>query len=151
MSQGLYHDKSCALNWFQSHGPPTCSSKHDILETQKILEWFHMSSWENLIAVTGCFLKCEKSKYEIAVVSDEKMIWETKWISEVFIQPSSSSREEVIEYLSYDLGDIIGDLGGYLGLFLGWSLLSVTLYIPRILCKIWSNMKVLLNDKNCDI
>ena len=137
-------------SWTTNNVGPTCSSKHDILETQKILEWFQISSWENLTAVTGCFLKCQKSKYEIAVESDKKILWEIEWISEIVIQPSSSSREEVIEYLSYDLGDIIGDLGGYLGLFLGWSLLSVTLYIPRISTKVWSTIKVLSNDTNSE-
>jgi hypothetical protein len=142
----IMKEVGCSLNWFQNHGDPTCSSKLDILETQTILEWFQMSSWENLTAITGCFLKCEKSTYEMTVVSNQKVIWETEWISEVFIQPSSSSREEIIEYLSYDLGDIVGDLGGYLGLFLGWSLLSVTLYIPKISSKMWSTIKALAKD-----
>ena len=30
------------------------------------------------------------------------------------------------EYLAYDLNDLVGSVGGYLGLFLGWSLLGVT-------------------------
>ena len=47
---------------------------------------------------------------------------------------------KVTEYLSYDLGDVQGDLGGYLGLCLGWSLLSMTLNIPIIVRKIWSTI-----------
>ena len=54
-------------------------------------------------------------------------------MSEVFILPNGAFEEENIEYLVYDVGDMLGDLGGYLGLFLGWSLLSVSLYV-------WYNM-----------
>jgi hypothetical protein len=60
----------------------------------------------------------------------KKNNWNVHWISEVFQQPSTSSMEEVIEYLSYDLGD----LGGYLG----WSLLSVALFIATLVSKIRS-------------
>ena len=57
-------------------------------------------------------------KYSITMVSDEKIHWKNDWVSEVYIQSGSAKREEVLEYLSYDQGDIIGDLGGYIGLFL---------------------------------
>ena len=69
---------------------------------------------------------------------DQKISWEKKWISEVYIQAGSTSREEDIEHLAYDLGDIIADLGGYLGLFLGWSLLSMTFYFAQLLRNILS-------------
>jgi hypothetical protein len=128
----IIHKVGCSLNFFKHHGHPNCSSK-DVLKTQQILEWIQISSFKNLTSTTGCFLKCKKTKYEMSILSDEKILWSTEWISEVFIQP--------IEYLSYDLGGIIGDLGGHLGLFLGWSLLSITLYIGTLLRKIGSNIK----------
>ena len=30
-----------------------------------------------------------------------------------------------VEYLVYDLSDLTGDIGGFLGLFLGWSCYSI--------------------------
>ena len=123
----------CALNWFQPIGQPTCSSKHELLKTQEVLEWIQISSLANISHVTGRFLKCKTNKYSVVTIKDEEKTWATDWISEVYIQPNSAPRQELLEYLSYDLGDLLGDLGGYLGLFLGWSLLSLTLYIPTIL------------------
>ena len=61
-------------------------------------------------------------------------------MSEVFIQKRGPFEEENIEYPVYDVGDMLGDLGGYLGLFLGWSLLSVSLYIPIVTKKVWYTM-----------
>ena len=54
----------------------------------------------------------------------KKIDWETKWISEVYIQPKSSVVEYSIEYYSFDTNDLISSVGGNLGLFLGVSILS---------------------------
>ena len=50
----------------------------------------------------------------------------------MFIFPKSSIVEYSQEYYSYDINDIIGDIGGYLGLFLGWSLVSFFDAVPAI-------------------
>ena len=42
------------------------------------------------------------------------------------------------EYYTYEVTDLLGDVGGYLGLFLGWSLVEITLNsfdIIVIFCK----------------
>ena len=70
-------------------------------------------------------------EYDVSEISNEKIVWETDWISEVYINTNSAKEVQVIEFISYDLWNMIGDLGGYLGLFLGWSLLSVLFYFPE--------------------
>ena len=125
----------CSLNWFQTSAYQTCFSKDEIRKTQDVFDWIESSSWKNVTYITGCFPKCESLKYDVSVVSEEKTFWEKNWISEVFIQTNSANREVVIEYISYDLGDMMGDLGGYLGLFLGWSLLSMIFYFQELIKK----------------
>ena len=56
---------------------------------------------------------------------DTELYWERDWLSEVYIQAKTSSVTQTTEYFVYDSSDLIGDIGGYLGLFLGWSLLSI--------------------------
>ena len=41
-----------------------------------------------------------------------------------FLTESTTMRVEE-ELLMYDLGDLVADMGGYLGLFLGFSILTV--------------------------
>ena len=43
--------------------------------------------------------------------------------------------EELREYLAYDLNDLVGSVGGYLGLFLGWSLLGLTIQVSVFILK----------------
>ena len=56
------------------------------------------------------------------------------------MEPKYSSYEESVEYLTYDIGDMVGDVGGYLGLFLGWSILSMIGAIPPFLNKLASKL-----------
>ena len=60
----------------------------------------------------------------------ENVDWRRNWISSFFIRPDCPSHEKSVEYLSYDLQDLVGDVGGYLGLFLGWSLMSICAQAP---------------------
>ena len=119
----------CSLNWFENDDYPVCSTKEEIERNQNLHAFIGKASWENLSDVTGCRKKCTTIKYETTIASNEDIHWTRLWISEVFIQPAGDLKEEVIEYLTYDFMDMLGDVGGYLGLFLGWSLLSMGLYV----------------------
>ena len=63
----------------------------------------------------------------------ENTDWMQDWTSEVHIEAATGGVIERREYLTYDITDLIADLGGYLGLFLGWSLLGITVYFSNVL------------------
>ena len=46
-------------------------------------------------------------------------------MSAVFLQPRSSVLEYLEEFYNFDFQDLVSSIGGYLGLFLGWSVLSI--------------------------
>ena len=77
--------------------------------------------------------------------SKKNIGWNKNWTSEVFIEPSDDV-EESREYYVYDLNDLVGSVGGYLGLFLGWSLLGVTAQLSVFLLeyfrKFYVNMTI---------
>ena len=56
---------------------------------------------------------------------EDKLTWDVNHISEVFLTMRGSTVEEITEYISYDVGDMFGDVGGYVGMLLVWSLLSI--------------------------
>ena len=51
--------------------------------------------------------------------------WKKDWMSEVYFQ-SNEIKEVIKEYYTYEFSDLVGDVGGFLGLFLGWSLLGLS-------------------------
>ena len=68
------------------------------------------------------------------------MPWKKEWISEVYVQAINEVKI-TNDYLSYDLSDLIGDVGGYLGLFLGWSLLGISVFLINVFKKMLSKVK----------
>ena len=54
------------------------------------------------------------------------MTWKTNYSSQVFLEPRSNVVEIASEYYEFDTNDLISSVEGNLGLFLGWSLLSIT-------------------------
>ena len=73
-------------------------------------------------------------QYKVGVVDKiENTDWIQDWVSEIHIEANQEGIVERREYLTYDVTDLIADLGGYLGLLLGWSLLGISLYISNLL------------------
>ena len=74
---------------------------------------------------SGCYTKCKVRIYSYNIKENSITNNSKKWISEIFIQPKSSVVEYLEEYYNFDFQDLISSIGGYLGLFLGWSVLSL--------------------------
>ena len=129
--QNYLEEKSeCRIDWFSKNPVDTKCRKTSFIHYFKLLIWARKSPWKTLSTESGCVPKCEILQYTFAVKSAENVDWQRKWISSFFLEPDSPSYEESVEYLSYDLQDLVGDVGGYLGLFLGWSLMSILAQAP---------------------
>ena len=87
---------------------------------------------------SGCYPKCKHTTYTLEVYEKTKD-GNSNWTSEVFIQPKSSEVKFSKEYYSFGSNDLISNIGGNLGLFLGWSLLTFFEAISILL--IISNLK----------
>ena len=51
-------------------------------------------------------------------------------------EPKTNMNERREEYYTYDIGDLLGDIGGYLGLWLGWSVLTFFKEMPIMAVKV---------------
>ena len=51
--------------------------------------------------------------------------WQKDWISEIYIEAGSDWEDIKTEYYTYEVTDLLGDVRGFMGMFLGWSLLGI--------------------------
>ena len=109
-------------------------------EYMKLLIRIKQSRITEIQEETGCYPKCKIVHYSYDI-EQKDLNWPTKWTAEVFIQPKSSIVEKTKEYYSFDSNDLISSIGGNLGLFLGWSLLSVVQTIGLFVCICKDKMK----------
>ena len=138
--QYIFTDVGCSLNWFANFSFPPCTSRQQIHQLMKHFKRAKRMSMPKLSRIYGCYSKCSKRHFTLLEVKETDLLWETDWVSEVFIGLGSTTFEQRFEYYIYDLvkrsykrilfinfiqGDLLGDIGGYLGMFLGWSCLSV--------------------------
>ena len=94
------------------------------LEYMELLTRIKQSRITDIQEETGCYQKCRIFQYSYEI-EQKNLNWAAKWTAEVFIQPKSSILEKTQEYYSFGINDLISNIGGTLGLFLGWSLLTV--------------------------
>ena len=125
-----------------------CSS-NTLVKLNDTLNELKYSTKMDIIAKTGCKPKCNIQKYDFQLTNDEDIINIRKdWISSFYLSTKTTTNPKSVETYSYDeqvniiiqinecqilscvLQDLIGAIGGYLGLFLGWSALSLVTAAP---------------------
>ena len=119
----------------------TCSTEN-FLEYFKLLIRIKQSGLSDVIQESGCHPKCKVSQYSYQTIY-KKTNWTSNWTAEVYVQPKSSITEYSVEYYTFDGSDLIGNIGGNLGLFLGWSLLTFVEALTFVLfmCKMTNRKK----------
>ena len=99
--------------------------------------------------ITGCLPKCTSNKYSFTLSKEEdSTLWRKDWISSFYLSSKTTRETTVEQKYSYDeqvskiichnpepdndlpFQDLIGAVGGYLGLFLGWSVMSIVTAAP---------------------
>ena len=104
---------------------------HPLLDKyQELLQFIKHDSTTNIAEVTGCSPKCELTTYKFIEDGEKKLHNETKWVSSLFLLPQAAAVKNIVERYQYTISDLLADFGSYIGLFLGWSLLSMSKDIP---------------------
>ena len=84
-------------------------------------------------SLTGCLASCNKDEFQ-AELSEMQVEEEDTWGGwgvtdkrslKVFVHFLNGRYEEKEQYIIYDSNSMIADIGGYMGLLLGYSLLSI--------------------------
>ena len=133
----------------------------NLMKLFNILLWIKKVSWQDLSKTTGCISKCFIKKYQFELLSSESVKWSKDWISSFYLSAETTNHEVAIESYSYDVQvqfeskifhtlskmcqDLIGGIGGYLGLFLGWSCSSIITTLPAWIHYGYKLLKELFN------
>ena len=128
---------NCKIDWRNVTTDPTfCPLDFNLNAYHNTLMNLQTASVANVTKTTGCLPKCKYTKYEFEMLTSENVNWKTDWISSFYIGPKSQSYISVKEYYQFGNEDLLADFGSYLGLFLGWSVLSISREIPVWLMKL---------------
>ena len=110
---------NCSFPWIENHSLPKCESKQDL------------ATLINLITSGNETVASEYKKMDCSVPNCVKIHWEAfnsknhdeKFKIELYFETWDVST--ISEYRLYGMTNFLSDFGGYLGLLLGYSLLSV--------------------------
>ena len=119
-----------------------CRTKSQLLALANMTRIFEEADGNEIYEMTGCLSPCEKDRYSVSVGSQKQVNTRTKYERcqlhfDFIMQESSYQLEE--QYHIYDGVSFIADIGGYMGLLLGSSLLGIYLamenFLRRLCCK----------------
>ena len=88
------------------------------------LTWTQNVAIEKVQEESGCLPRCTFTKYQFVQSSQVEVVWSRAWVSSFYLD-TGTSYQEVTESYRYNAETVMGDFGSYLGLFLGWSILSL--------------------------
>ena len=117
-----------------------CNNKSQLEGLADITRIFRNSDGNEIYGMTGCLSACEKDEYALLVDPTEKVINEVRSTSceyHVKFQITQPSFEEKEQYVIYDIDSFFADIGGYMGLLLGCSLMSLYSELEALLKKLF--------------
>ena len=113
----------CRSAWDPWSDASNCTTAQQILDSNKIYveELDYFSKLENLVDKTGCLPPCRFAQYTL---SAQPLKFKENY-TKVFIKFSSSNANKRTEILLFPPESLFSELGGALGLLLGFSVLMV--------------------------
>jgi len=116
------------LDWFSKspiNGVAPCSRVEDITSYQNALSKALLARWLKLSEMTGCMPLCAVRSFTFVEKTSEDADWARNWSSAFYLDVKTSSYIHQTEFYAYDVGELASGLGGFMGIFLGWSFLSM--------------------------
>ena len=123
----------CKADWISASADQNmkaCSQSTEIQKYKEIMINLKEKTFGQLSKITKCFPKCSTTAYSFYLKEEKEENWTRNWTSAFFLHSSSSSPLRSSEYITFDSHQLMSDIGGYLGLFLGWSILHMGLEMP---------------------
>ena len=107
---------------------PLCSTKAQLLQLEKLYIILSGSADNDVYDMTGCLSSCEKDIYSIVAEPQRELKRDRPRKCEEFyllLRITDRSFENRKQYIIYDTDSFVADVGGYMGLLLGCSIMSL--------------------------
>ena len=117
----------------------TCNSGSQLLKLSKIFEALKHADDKFIYENTGCLASCERYEYQGFEYHRNDALWLPCQGGNVScnlsIRPEMNDRtyDEKRQYVVYDFNSFIADVGGFVGLLLGFSTLSLYKELQKLL------------------
>ena len=119
-----------------------CHTKSQLHKLANITKIFQLANENEIYEMTGCLSSCEKDHFIISADPIKKEINGGNWKNceyHVRFTILDRSYEEEEQYVIYDTDSFFADVGGYMGLLLGSSLISLyyelEVLVKKLLCR----------------
>ena len=142
----------CQLPWYdKSKNLPRCKESNQYKEFLKSYNWHASLDDASIAKFTGCLPSCRRNEFKMKVFQEFSVppIHGQTYFACMFFYPSGAYIEKSY-YYTYDFGDYVGDVGGYMGLLLGCSLLGFYDWFKRIYRKMLRRMRKKYRDGKKD-
>ena len=143
IAQFIEEQMGCSVNILGSQYStrPKCSTKEDMLSMANISKFIEEANGNDIYDMTGCLSPCEKDEYKLSADDVKKIpVYSSEEACELHLQfrMVDSSYKEEEQYILYEVDSFFADVGGYMGLLLGSSLLSLYMamesFMKKLLC-----------------
>ena len=101
----------------------TCDNVTQLQSLSEYSYQFQEADANTIYKISGCLSSCEKDEYHIE--STYKSSTKSPQDTRIEFRIMDSSYQELEQYLLYDSDSFIADVGGFMGLLLGFSVLSI--------------------------
>ena len=128
--------------WKDDQEHPPCLTIDDFQVYKGEMDWILKAKPSDIIAKTRCFPKCKIREFVFTTTSKSKVSEGAAWHGEFQLGVKLSSYEDYEEYFVFGFQDFITSLGGFLGLFLGWSLLEIIDWLQGIVGSVTQSLSI---------
>ena len=147
-----YSFTGCVQDWVKSKtgcGPDwqdlTCTN---LTLYKDVLLQLQQETSERMVQKTGCKPKCISTTYVIDDLTTTNVFWNTNWVSSLYLNLRDTTVKTYTQKIEFGHAELIADFGSYLGLFLGWSTLSLTMSIPDFFKSLFARFDKPVQDEN---
>ena len=112
-----------------------CSRPQEIQKYKEIMIILKEKGFKDLSKTTGCPTKCSITGYTFYKDKTKPDNSPKNWTSAFYLQSSTQSPLNSVQRKTYDFPQLTSDIGGFLGLYLGWSLLYIGLEVQTVIIR----------------